>query len=189
MDIISIIGIGFLLGLIIWGITGLFTNDLMTIGEELTRVNKDSPAILDKYTQRLLDEWRQHGKIIIAIDVDDTILPYRTSTQKECDKVIQLVKDCQTVGAWVVLYTCRNSDGIVEAMDYCRNKGLHIDAANRNPEGVNLPFGHHAKPYANIFLDDRAHLQGAVERLSECMYRMRSEKLSQKMDYDGSSGF
>lgn len=145
--------------------------------------------IMDKYTERLLKEWETHGKIIIALDIDDTILPYRTSTEVECDDTIKLVKECQEVGAYVIIYTCRNDSGQQEALEYCKSKGLHIDAVNKNPEGVNLEFGHTAKPYANIFLDDRAHLDAAKERLADCMYRMRSNKLRDSMDYPGSSGF
>lgn len=143
---------------------------------------------LDKYTQRLLDEWEQHGKIIIAVDIDDTILPYRTSTQKECDNIINLVKECQAVGAYVIIYTCRNSDGIKEALEYCKSKDLHIDAVNENPKGVNLPYGHTAKPYANIFLDDRGELRGASERLADCMYRMRAKNWSSRLNYPGAAG-
>ena len=144
--------------------------------------------IVDKYTQRLLDEWIQHGKIIIAVDIDDTILPFRTATQQECDNTINLIKECQAVGAYVIIYTCRNEAGQAEALEYCKTKDLHIDAVNKNPEGVKLPYGHTAKPYANIFLDDRAQLDAAKERLSHCMHMVRAKQWSERLDYPGAGG-
>lgn len=147
------------------------------------------PQVLDKYTQRLLDEWTQHGKIIIGVDIDDTILPYKTATERECNSVINTIKDCQAVGAWVIIYTCRNEAGIEEALKYCKSKDLHIDATNRNPPGVKLQYGNTAKPYANIFLDDRGGLGENLERLKECMYRMRAKQWSQRLDSPGSTEF
>lgn len=142
--------------------------------------------VMDKYSKRLLKEWQEHGKIIIAIDIDDTVLPYKTATQTECDKIINLVKECQVVGAYVIIYTCRNEGGIQEALKYCASKSLFVDAVNKNP--INLPYGNMSKPYANIFLDDRADLQAAYNRLAECMYRMRAQQWSQRLDYPGAGG-
>ena len=149
----------------------------------------DEHQEMDKYTARLLKEWKEHGKLIIALDVDDTILPFRTATQAECDKIISLVKECQAVGAWVILFTCRNADGMQEALDYCKSKDLHIDNVNKNPGGITLPYGNTAKPYANIYLDDRGHLEAAAKRLRECMYRMRAEQWSNRLDAPGSTEF
>lgn len=143
----------------------------------------------DKWTERLLREWEQHGKVIIAVDVDDTILPYKTATQEECDKVINLLKDCRGVGAYIILYTCRNGDGIEEALKYCESKHLSIDAANKNPPGVDLTWGHTAKPYANIFLDDRAGLTENIARLEHCMVMMRCKKYGEMLDRPGSVEF
>ncbi len=144
---------------------------------------------MDKYAQRLLREWEEHGKVIIGTDVDDTILPYKTATQAECDEVIELLKECRAVGAYIILFTCRNGSGIDEAIKYCESKGLHIDAANKNPPGVDLAWGHQAKPYANIFLDDRGHLRASMNRLAACMYRMRAKQWSERLDNPGSTEF
>jgi hypothetical protein len=169
--------------------TGTSQHALYREGIEKGMVLVDEHQDLDKYTLRLLKEWKQHGKVIIALDVDDTILPYRTATQAECDEIISLVKECQAVGAWVILYTCRNADGMQEALDYCKSKDLHIDNVNKNPGGIVLPYGNTAKPYANIYLDDRGHLQASSKRLRECMYRMRAEQWSQRLDSPGSTEF
>src|ERR1700749_764761 len=102
---------------------------------------------LDKYTQRLIDEWIQHGNLIIASDYDDTLKPWRTATQEECDGVIELLKECALVGAHIIIFTCRNVNNNPEAKaeitDYCDSKGLTISAINENP--IPLPYGNSGK--------------------------------------------
>lgn len=195
--------IGLIIGIIVMVIAFMYFRNQADINEvsevfkqqearvaELAKLNVPGEhQSVDKWTERLLREWEQHGKIIIAVDVDDTILPYKTATQKECDIVINLLKDSRAVGAYIILYTCRNSNGIEEAIKYCDSKDLNIDAANKNPPGIDLPWGHTAKPYANIFLDDRAGLQENIERLSYCMYRMRAKKYGEMLDRPGSVEF
>lgn len=185
------LGIAIIVGLILIAVVAYVSqwkHDKIRL-TEVPEPLSDETQVMDKYTARLLKEWQEHGKVIIALDVDDTILPFRTATQAECDKIINLVKECQVVGAWVILYTCRNEDGIREALEYCKSKDLHIDNVNKNPGGIVLPYGHTAKPYANIYLDDRGHLKAAAARLSECMYHMRAQQWSLRLDYPGASGF
>lgn len=142
--------------------------------------------VIDKFFIRLDKEWEEHNKIIIAFDVDDTTLPFRTATQAECDNIINLLVDCKSVGAYLVIYSCRDESGLDGAVKYLKAKGLEVDAINKNP--IKLPYGNSAKPYANIFLDDRAGLPYATMMLREAMYRQRARKWSTKLDYPGAGG-
>lgn len=46
---------------------------------------------MKKYIERLTKEWIEHGKIIISVDYDDTISPYREDFNKEdIDRTIKL---------------------------------------------------------------------------------------------------
>ena len=121
---------------------------------------------MDKYTKRLLDEWVKHKKLIICLDFDDTIRPYNLSDQEECDDTIALIKECQDIGAHVILFTARREEMIQAALDYCNQKSLQIDAVNKGIPIEGLYFGHDAKPYANIYVDDRADLHGAKDSWS-----------------------
>jgi hypothetical protein len=141
----------------------------------------------NKYINRLTEEWKQHGKIIVAVDYDDTISPWRLNTQEECDKVIQILQDVQLTGAYIVVFTACNSDRFQEIESYCNSNGLTIDAINGNV--IDLPYGNNNKIYANVFVDDRAGLDETLGILKESMYRMRSYKTSIRLDNPGSTEF
>ncbi len=66
----------------------------------------------------------------------------------------------------------------MEIEDYCAKVRLHIDTINRTP--FELPYGNNGKKiYANIFLDDRAGLDEAIDILESTMYRIRGDMAKQ----------
>jgi hypothetical protein len=140
----------------------------------------------NKYVKRLVQEWEQHGKIIIAVDFDDTISPWKLQSQEECNKIIQKLITAKEIGAYISVFTACNTDRYPQIRKYCKDKGLNIDSININP--INLPYGNQNKIYANIFIDDRAGLEQSLEYLEAAMYYIRSKKLADKMDYPGSLG-
>lgn len=109
-----------------------------------------------RYSIRLLKEWEEHKKIIIGVDYDDTIFPWKFTSQEDCDKVIEELIRCKNTGAYITIFTCSNVDRFDEIREYCKSKGLKIDSINENP--ISLPYGNVNKIYANIFIDDRAGL-------------------------------
>jgi molybdenum cofactor biosynthesis enzyme MoaA len=134
---------------------------------------------MNKYVERLTDEWKQHGKIIIAVDFDDTISPWRYKSDEDeafYKKVIEILKEAKMVGAYIVIFTACNEDRYDEIRNYCRKRGLDIDDINNVP--IDLPYGKGRKLYANIFLDDRAGLREALATLSEASWRQRAHKHS-----------
>lgn len=132
-----------------------------------------------KYKDRLYQEWKQHGKIIIGVDFDDTISPWKfksTEDLEDLDKTIQILRVAQETGAYIVIFTACNPDRYKEIQDYCDSVKLHIDCINRTP--FDLPYGKNGKIYANIFLDDRAGLDESIALLEETMYKIRGENAS-----------
>lgn len=129
---------------------------------------------MEKYVKRLVEEWMQHGKIIIALDFDDTISPWKINSQLDCDALIRKVIDARLVGAYVVVFTACAEDRHPHISEYCAAKGLIIDGINRNP--IELPYGNQNKIYANIFLDDRGGLDESVNIMQEAMYLVRAKK-------------
>lgn len=132
---------------------------------------------MNKYKERLYQEWKQHGKIIIAVDYDDTLFPWKYKSQEDLqqlDKLIQNLRLAHETGAYITIFTCSAPDRHEEIQAYCESIKLPIDAINTNP--IDLPYGKHGKVYANIFLDDRAGLIEAQQMLEDVMYMIRGER-------------
>jgi hypothetical protein len=130
----------------------------------------------NKYKERLYQEWLQHGKIIIAVDFDDTISPWKFKEEYDLiqlDKTINLLRLAKETGAYIVIFTACNPDRYDEIKSYCASKNLDIDAINITP--ISVPYGRNGKVYANIFIDDRAGLEEALEILEHVIYAIRGQ--------------
>jgi len=140
-------------------------------------MNIDSRII--PYVDRLENEWDQHGKIIIGIDFDDTISPWRMN-DFDFDSVIKILKVAKETGAYLVIFTACNEERYPEIISYCQSKGLEIDRINETP--IELQYGNKSKIYANIFIDDRAGLLESLDILEMAMYRVRGKRASKIND-------
>lgn len=132
---------------------------------------------------RLFNEWKEHGKIIIALDFDDTISPWKIDNPDWFDEVRQVVKACQDTGAFVMIHSACAPSRYEYIKAYCQDRGIKIDSFNENP--IPLPYGNVTKPYANIYLDDRAGLDQALEILNAALYKYRVYKKEQTQSYPG----
>lgn len=128
---------------------------------------------MNKYTKRLCEEWKQYGKIIIAVDFDDTIRNWKLNNNEIYEKVLDLLRKCKETGAYIVVFTACNEDRYPEILKYCSSHGIEIDKINQNP--IELPYGNQNKIYANIFLDDRAGLEEALKILEDAMWQIRGD--------------
>lgn len=136
---------------------------------------------MNKYIIRLVTEWNKYGKIALAIDFDDTLCPWGFRSKEdleEMDKLISIVKKAKEIGAYITIWSACSSDRFPEITEYCKSKGLEIDSINTNP--IELPYGNDRKIYANIYLDDRAGLNEALNILEKAMYLVRSNQQLQK---------
>lgn len=127
---------------------------------------------MEKYINRLLSEWIQHGKIIISVDYDSTVFPYPTiDNLSDIKRTVDLVKLAHDTGAYIVIFTASNIDRYEEIQKYCEEIGLPIDAINKNP--IDLPYGNNGKIYYNINLCDRSGLNESLDILEQTMYKYR----------------
>lgn len=135
--------------------------------------------IMNKYVNRLLEEWKQYGKIIIAVDFDDTISIWRKDFNKEdITRCINLLREVSLTGAYIVVFTACKLDRYEDIQKHCEELKLPISAINRTP--IELPYGNNSKIYANIFLDDRAGFVESMNILEEALYHYRSYQQLQK---------
>lgn len=140
------------------------------------------------YVDRLVEEWDKHGKIILSLDWDSTLSPYETiENQSDIERAKKLVIDCQYVGCYNVIHTACNPNRYDEIRAECNEMGIRVDSINSNP--IELPYGKlGSKIYYNHGLCDRHALPAAMDILEDAMVRQRSNKLVQRMDYEGAAG-
>jgi hypothetical protein len=132
------------------------------------------------YLERLEEEWKQHGKIIIACDYDDTISPWKLRGY-DPKRTIEVLKQAKVTGAYIVIFTACNPLRYEEIKNHCASIGLEIDSINETP--IDLPYGKDKKIYANIFIDDRAGLNEALNILEFAMYRIRGSRQVGTFDF------
>jgi len=130
---------------------------------------------MEKYAARLYNEWKTHGKIIIAVDYDSTISYWPSIDNKEdIARTINLLQIAHATGAHIVIFTACSEDRFEDIQKHCEEKKIPISGINKTP--INLPYGNNSKIYANIFLDDRGGLQEALNILELAMYKIRGDE-------------
>ena len=134
---------------------------------------------IEKYINRLFEEWKLHGKIIISADWDDTIEYWGLNNQDDVERTIKLLQEAHHTGAYIVIFTASDISRYEEIQKHCEELKIPISAINKNP--IDLPYGNNGKIYANIFLDDRSGLTQALDILEEGMYRYRGHQQTQKL--------
>jgi len=129
----------------------------------------------NKYTERLVNEWRMHGKIIVSVDFDSTLYPYPTIENKEdIERTIKLVQLAYQTGAYIVIFTASPPERHQEIQEYCDKIQVPVNSINTNP--IELPYGNHGKIYYNINLCDRSGLTEALDTLESAMYTIRGDQ-------------
>jgi hypothetical protein len=109
----------------------------------------------DFYVNRLVTEWIKNGKIIIACDLDDTIIPYNEEIKNNCKKMVDLILECQKEGIIFLINTARSEKQLENAKEQVENLGIVVHGVNKMHPEWDKQYGINGKLYANIFLDDR----------------------------------
>jgi len=138
----------------------------------------------DFFINRLATEWIKHEKIIIACDLDDTIIPYNPELTASCTETVQLIKDCQTEGITFIINTARQGSKLFGSVEQVESLGIKVHAINKMPAYWDLPIGIAGKVYANIFLDDRGGLECTKHQLRkafEIVKQYRDQQLLQSL--------
>lgn len=125
--------------------------------------------------ERLMAEYHTHGKLIIAVDFDDTVFDFH-GKGFAYDFVLDALKECQSLGFHIVLFTGVHPDQYTMQKTHLYSKGISITHVNENP--IPLPFGNHGKMYYNLLLDDRAGLGQAMAILTAVIYNIKKEKVT-----------
>ena len=95
---------------------------------------------------------------IIAVDFDGCLATNKFPEVGEpINKTISRLKQEQANGAKVILWTNRRDKPLDDAVNFCKEQGIHLDAVNENlPEIIKAFGGDTRKIFANEYWDDRA---------------------------------
>ena len=119
---------------------------------------------------RLIEEWKKYGKIIIAYDFDDTVYDFHEKGRIYND-MVSLLKRCKKVGAYFIVFTANNDINMIEA--YLTGSNIPFDKINENMEFIKFTA---RKIYYNVLLDDRAGLKSAYDTLLTVVEYMELER-------------
>lgn len=136
---------------------------------------------MDKYLEvgaslnRLMEEYRKYGNLIVAVDFDDTLYDFH-GTGGSYSMVQQLVIDLYAAGFHIIIWSgTEDRDHII---NYLKGNNIPWSTINNNVKfnGKFLGGKDSRKVYANAFLDDRAGLLQTYLDLKEVVKTIKSEK-------------
>lgn len=93
---------------------------------------------------------------IIAIDFDGTLCENKWPKigEPNTELIIYLIMQ-KTIGARLILWTCRSGEMLDKAVAWCSEQGLKFDAVNDNLPEIIKEYGRDTrKIFANAYIDD-----------------------------------
>jgi len=115
--------------------------------------------------QRLMDEYKKHGSLVIAYDFDSTVYDFH-SKGVGYPLVIELLQDLKARGFYLICFTANDNIELVES--YLLESKIPFDSINENPPFFKVQ-GRVTKIYYNALLDDRAGLIQAYSELKSLL--------------------
>ena len=92
----------------------------------------------------------------IAVDFDGTIVEHNyPRIGKEMLFAFQTLKALQRKGHKLILWTFREGDTLIEAVEYCKANGIEFYAVNKSFPEENFDLSISRKINADLFIDDR----------------------------------
>jgi len=152
---------------------------------EVNDNNENKEVISDPFMDdqmcidRLLEEHKKYGQLIVAYDFDNTVFDYYKKGYK-FQKVIELLRLCKReMNFHLTVFTSCNDDRIPEIKKYLEENDIPYDSINETPDYI--PF-RGRKVYFNILLDDRAGISSSFSQLEKVFYHIRCMKNKVGMD-------
>ena len=124
----------------------------------------------DLVLERLKREWHEHGKLVIAYDLDNTIYDYHGKDLQMGATILALGVSHQ-LGNEVYCFTANN--------DHAFARGHSLKMLNFVPAINESSLDHlyeSRKPFYSLLLDDRAGLDSALRTLNQINCYIREQK-------------
>ena len=102
----------------------------------------------------------------IAVDFDGTL--FQDAFPEIGNAKTVIIRWCinqQKLGAKIILHTCREADRLDAAIAICKWYGLTFDAVNENPFTPWELTSQSKKPFADLYVDDKAIHPDVIESL------------------------
>lgn len=112
---------------------------------------------LENQINRLLEDYKKHGKLIVAYDFENTVFDYDKKVI-DFSKIIDLLRECEKLGFYLIVYTCSGPDKYPFIKNFLDKNNIPYDFINKNIPSINSTSN---KLFYNILLDDRAGLESA----------------------------
>lgn len=135
--------------------------------------------INDPYTDtkncvdRLYQQYKEHGCLLIAVDFDDTLYDFFKKGYNY-PRVINLLKQCEELDFKIILFTSSTLKRIISFVLPYLNEQLNIKVDYINESPV---MNETKKPYYNLLLDDKAGLGQACEILEKIIKKIWKKKI------------
>ena len=112
----------------------------------------------DTTYNRLKEEWLKYGKIIVAYDVDSTVLPFHEHEANDDYSIIhKLIHELHELNCTLIVFTAAEENRWDAIKEKLKKIGLPYHYFNQSPPEIPGLVAN-GKVYANIYLDDRASL-------------------------------
>jgi len=122
---------------------------------------------------RLKEEWLKYGKIIVAYDVDSTVLPFHDHESEDDYSVIHdLIHELNKLNCTLIVFTAAEEGRWDVIKEKLKKIDLPYNYFNTSPPGI-PGLVEKGKVYANIYLDDRASLYASVELLQKLIKEIK----------------
>lgn len=139
------------------------------ISKELSAIRKNLEIIAYAMAKKAEAENKKTTKIadsntddnyIIAVDFDGTLVEDAyPRIGKPIEFVINHIKQRQSEGAKIILWTTREGQYLTDAVNWCARNDIYLDAVNENTPETIQKFGVNCrKIFAHEYIDDRAVL-------------------------------
>lgn len=123
--------------------------------------------------ERLRREWREHNGLIVAVDFDSTLCPYRPyEVNVDSDLIRSLVRELHHYGCTIIIWTAAEDERHESIKEWLKKNNIPFDHFNEDSPKTKYKS---RKVYANAFLDDRAGLLQMYTTLSQLLTEVKYE--------------
>ena len=130
----------------------------------------DEYLIENSSYERLYEEYKKYGSLVIGFDFDNTVYDFH-KTGKSYEQVRQLLRDLVSIKCKTICWTAQKDINFVA--NFLDKNEIPYNGINSN--GINLGY-ESRKPFFSALLDDRAGLLQVYNDLNKLVKTIKYEK-------------